>query len=390
MARNRGIPHVALLIETSQAYGRCLIEGIVQYVRERGPWSIQFEERGLQDPPPRWLKGWRGDGIITRTTTRALANAIRGTGAPTVELCDHASGGLEVGCDHPAIGRMAAEHLFDQGLRHFAFFAYGEALWIRFNREAFVRDLARRGYDCHIYQPPRTRSTFIPQWEQSQHARVVAWVRSLPRPLGMLCASDLHALPVLNACRQLRIAVPEQIAVLGVTNDTVICGVTDPPLSSIDLNSQRIGYEAAALLSRRMSGRARKGTPIYVPPSHIATRQSTDVLAIGDQDVAEAIRFIRQTAQKKIRVSEVADAVGLSRRVLERRFLDFLGRSPKAEIVRVQVEHAKMLLTQSDLPIEAIAAQCGVSFQYFGQLFRRETGVTPRAFRHAQREIKIF
>jgi len=386
MARNRGVPHVALLVETSRGYGRSIIEGIAQYVREHGPWSIQFEERDLEDPPPQWLAGWRGDGIIARSATDALAKAVRATGVAAVELHYSEPGGIDVGCDHDAVGRMAAEHLLDRGLRQFAFFAFGEVRWIRLRREAFVRVLAAAGHPCHVYQPPRGRRVALPHWEESQHPRVVQWIGSLPRPLGILCGSDLHALHVLDACRELGIQIPEQIAVLGVDNDAVICGVTNPPLSSIDLNSRRIGYEAAALLARRMAGRSLRSKSLSVPPSHVATRQSTDVLAIDDADVAQAISFIRQGAGKGIRVSEVAAGVGLSRRVLERRFRQWLGRSPKAEIVRVQIEAAKMLLTQSELSIEAVARQCGrTPFKYFGQLFRRETGLTPRAFRKAQR-----
>jgi LacI family transcriptional regulator len=386
MARNRGVPHVALLVETSRGYGRSLIEGIAQYVREHGSWSIQFEERDLEDPPPRWLAGWRGDGIIARSATDALAKAVRAIGVPLVELHYREPDGIDVGCDHDAVGCMAAEHLLDRGLRQFAFFAFGEVRWIRLRREAFVRVLAAAGHSCKVYQPPLSRRVVLPHWEESQRPHVARWVGGLPRPLGILCASDLHALHVLDACRDLGIQIPEQIAVLGVDNDAVICSVINPLLSSIDLNSRRIGYEAAALLTRRMTGRSLRSKPLSIPPSHVVTRRSTDVLAIDDADVAQAIGLIRQRAGKGICVSEVAAGVGLSRRVLERRFRQWLRRSPKAEIVRVQIEAAKMLLAQSELSIEAIARQCGgASFKYFGQLFRRETGLTPRAFRKARR-----
>ena len=165
-------------------------------------------------------------------------------------------------------------------------------------QEAFVRALASPGYTCHLYEPPAARQVAVPHWEESQQVHVVEWISSLPRPLGILCASDLHAMPVLKACRELKIPVPEQIAVLGVDNDSVICGVTNPPLSSIDLDSRRIGYVAAALLGRKMSDRRLRFKPMYLPPSRVVTRQSTDMLAVNNEDVAEAIRIIREGAER--------------------------------------------------------------------------------------------
>ena len=382
MARKSRIPRVALFIETSRGFGRGLIEGIVQYVREHGPWSIQFEERGLEDPPPKWLKGWRGDGIITRTATRSLARAIRDTGRPTVELLRSGYMPVDIECDHDKVGRMAADHFVERGLRAFAFFTFGEAVWIHKRRDGFVGALAAGGYDCLQYQPPDHRSVTLPHWEEKQQASIAKWLRGLPQPLGIFCAGDVYAMRLLEICRTCNIAVPERIAILGVDNDAVICNVTAPPLSSVDLDSRLIGYEAASLLSRKMMGRSSHAETRYIPPSHIATRQSTDILAVSDSDVAEAIRFIRENAYRGICASQVVAEIGLSRRTLERRFQHYLGRSLKAEILRTQIENAKLLLSQSDLPVEAVGRRCGFPvFKYFGQVFRRETAVTPRAFR---------
>jgi LacI family transcriptional regulator len=379
--RNRPF-QVALLIETSRGFGRGVIEGIVQYVREHGPWSVQFEERGLEDRPPQWLQGWRGDGIIARTATSELARAIRNTGVPTVELLTTGRANADVECDHNAVGRLATEHFLDRGLRQFGFFAFGEAAWIRMRRDGFIRAVTSHGYQCLQYRPSNPRQVALPHWCQKQHVLVAQWLRSLPQPLGIFCASDVYAMWLLESCRGCKIAVPEQIAVLGVDNDSVICGVTNPSLSSVDLDSRRIGYEATALLHRRMTRRTLHAKPIWLPPSHIVARQSTDILAVNDVDVALAIRFIRENALRGIQVPSVAEAVGLSRRALERRFQRCLGRSPKAEILRMQIENAKILLIRSELSIEAIVQRCGFSsFKYFGQVFRREVGVTPSSFR---------
>jgi LacI family transcriptional regulator len=382
MARKHSVPRVAILIETSRVYGRELIEGIVQYVHEHGPWSIQFEERGLEDPPPQWLRGWNGDGIITRTATPALARAIRRTGRPAVELLrnDRFSGDVE--SDHDAVGRLAAEHFIQRGLETFGFFAFGEAAWVRMRREGYIRALAALGHGCFQYRPPRHRSVILPHWDECQQGRVARWLGDLPTPVGIFCAGDVHAMHLIKVCNTCGIAVPERVAVIGVDNDAVICNVTNPPLSSVDLDTRRIGYEAAVLLDRRMKGQSLNSRLHVVPPSHIVTRQSTDVMAISDPDVAEALRLIRENAHRRIRASDVIAKIGLSRRTLERRFEHHLHRSLKAEILRVQIGNAKLLLSRSNLPVEAVGKQCGFPrFKYFGQVFRRETGVTPREFR---------
>lgn len=368
------------------AFGRGLIEGIVQYANERGPWAIQFEERGLEDPAPKWLKGWQGDGIIARTAVPSLINAIRRVRRPTVELHRVRGVHVDIESDHDLVGQMAADHFLERGLREFGFFAFGETVWIPLRRDGFVRALASRGHDCFLYQAHDRRQVSLPHWVERQHAHVARWLCSLPQPIGILCAEDVHAMRLLEVCRACRIAVPERIAILGVDNDAVVCSVANPPLSSVDLDSRLMGYEAAALLARRMAGRSPRGETHFIPPSHIATRQSTDILAIADPDVAEAIRCIRENAHRQIRVTQVAAEVGLSRRTLERRFRNSLGRSLKAEMLRVQIENAKLLLTQSGLAIEAVGKRCGFpSFKYFGQVFRRETGITPRGFRQMRR-----
>jgi LacI family transcriptional regulator len=190
---------------------------------------------------------------------------------------------------------------------------------------------------------------------------------------------------LLDVCRELNIAVPEEVAILGLGNDPVVCDTVHPTLSSIDLNSRLIGYEAARLLDTRMAGKAIDG-PIFVAPSHVAVRQSTDLMAIQDSDVAQAVRFIRQSACKGIDVSRVAKEIGLSRSSLEQRFHRYLERTPAAEIMRVRIEHAKMLLSRTDQTVECIARKSGfASAKYFTRAFRREVGTTPSAYRRSQR-----
>lgn len=377
------IPQVLLLVETSRAYGRAIMEGIGQYVRERGPWSVYFEERGLDDPPPGWLKGWRGHGIIARTRNRNVAAQLRATRLPVVEL--HGAPQVaqpHVYPDEQAIGRMAAEHLLDRGLRRLAFFAADETWWIKLRREGFARALADHGMTCDSCPGPLDRSPHESRWQRQEEERIASWVQSLEKPIGVFCATDRYALRLLNVCRGLNVAVPEEVAVLGIDNDPVICGLSFPPLSSIEQNPHRIGYEAAGLLARMIAGERPVQKMIVVPPSHVVVRQSTGGLAIDDSDVAQAVRFIREHACRGISVEQVAHAVSLSRRALERRFRVCLQRSPKREIARVQMERAKLLLHEPRIAVAAVAREAGfASMSHFIKAFHRETGLTPRQFR---------
>ncbi len=379
MARRLKLPRVLLIIETSRSYGRGLVEGIGRYVGMHGPWAIEFRERGLADPLTPWLKRWRGDGIISRTVRRADVDHLLATGIPTVELfADPALGLPRVYPDNQAVGRLAAEHFLERGIHSVAFFALERTWWVQARCESFNAAARQQGVPCEVFLPPRHRRIRPDDQEISR------WVQRLPEPCGLFCACDSFALPIFKVCRILGIAIPEQIAVLGVDNDSVLCAVTQPPLSSVNLDAERIGYEAATLLDHLMAGRRRTHQALVIEPEGIVARQSTDILLLVDPDVAQAVRIIREHACRGLLVSQVTQAVGLSRRTLEQRFRRALGRTPKEEITRLQLERAKQLLRETTLRIEQIAKLCGfTSFKYFPRAFRRETGQTPRAYRQA-------
>lgn len=383
------LPHVLLLVETSTAFGLAMLRGIGRYAREHGPWSFFLEQRGLEEPPSRWLKRWRGDGIIARTATRAVADLVQATRVPVVELLgEQADGAAKVFCDNTAAGRMAAEHLLGCGLRHFGFFAFGEAWWIGMYRDGFRQVLASHGYPCDVYAPPRANRHLLPKWRDAQEPGVAAWLRSLAKPAGVFAPDVVYAARLLDICRNMGVAVPEQVAVFTAPNDESLCIVTTPPLSAVDQGSPRIGYEAAALLARMMAGEPAPPRTLWVPPSHVVARQSTEVLALDDTDMVQAVRFIRENACRGIDVPRVSAAVGLSRRALERKFRRHLGRTPKDEILRLKIERAQFLLTQTDMSIDTIARTSGFpSFKNFAKLFVREVSVTPHVYRKTHRVL---
>jgi LacI family transcriptional regulator len=378
-ARHR-MPRVLLLIDTAGSYGRGVVEGIGRFALENGPWSIQFEYRALDSQPPEWLSEWAGDGIIARTNNAAQSRMLSAMKCPVVELFSDA----QVRLDLAAEGNMVIEHFLNCGLRHFGYFTYGEVQWIKTHRDAFIKALEERKYMCHGFAAPVSRRS-MPVWRDNQRSSVLRWIRSLPRHIGIYTPSDLHAVRILDACHEAKISVPDEIAILGRGNDPVVCETVRPTLSSVDPDSRRIGYEAAKMLAEKMAG---KSVPdeVLIPPNRVAARQSTDFIVVEDADVAQAVQFIRHNACQGIDVLRVAEEVGISRRALELKFRQLMGRAPKSEIRRVRIEHAKMLLARTETTINAVAHKSGFpSSNYFARAFFRDVGQMPNAYRKTQR-----
>jgi LacI family transcriptional regulator len=379
-------PHVALMVETSIVYGRHLLRGIIRYLRLQQPWSVFFEQRELGAAPPDWLKDWRGDGIICRPTTPQLARLFQQRRIPVVDLNDlHGDLGLPgIWSDHRAIGRLGAQHLLERGFRQLAFCGFTDQIFSRERRAGFLDTLHSAGRDAAVYESPWFGPSVHP-WEQEQRA-IGRWLKGLPRPLGVMACNDMRGQHVLDACQRIGAHVPEEVAVIGVDDDALLCELCDPPLSSVVPNPERIGYEAAALLDRLMAGDKPARTQWRVEPLGVTTRRSTDVLAIDDPHVAAAVRYIHEQACHGATVRDVLAQVPLSRTLLERRFRQYLGRSPQAEIRAVQLKRVKQLLTETDLRLERIAELAGYRHpEYLSVVFKRETGQTPGQYRQQAR-----
>lgn len=375
---------VALLIEATNGYARGLLHGVARYAHEHGRWTIYFEPRALDEPPPKWLKGWKGDGILARIGNHRTANAVMAVHSPVVELRRMLSlpGIPAIGPDHGAVARLAFDHLRERGFRHFAFCGLpcGQDPPLDDRADAFVTCLGSAGLACNVFPADHRMG-----WEQEQRL-LVRWIRGLPKPVAVMTCQDNRGLQVLRACTQVGIAVPDQVAVIGAGNDDCLCNLSDPPLSSVDLAPETIGYEAAALLERMMEGRPPPSSALLVQPRGIVTRFSTDVLATEDEAVSRAVGFIRGRARDNIQVSDVLAHVKLSRSGLEPRLKRVLGRTIHQEIHHVRIERVKALLANSLLPTKQIADQTGFnSVQYLTRVFRKATGQTPSAYRKRMR-----
>ncbi len=377
--------HVLLNIETSRAHGRGILEGISKYIREKGNWKVFFEDRGVSEKMPLWLHAWCGDGIITRSRNTVIAEELHKKNIPVVELLgDGKRFRADIEGDDDPLGEAAAEHFWERGFRNFAFFCPDNTFWSKRRLAAFQKRLAEYGATCETCRFPRKemKDYLLNALLKRSDDFLENWLRSLPKPTGLLAAIDLHAAYILEACLNAGIAVPEEIAILGCGNDKLHCSLFSPQLSSIDLNSRRIGYEAALLLDKKMNGETLSDLPIRIPPGGIVIRQSTDIIAVKDPDVALALKLIRERFSEPIGIPQIIAETGLSRRTLERRFQKWIGRTIEHELVRVRLEQAKYLLKETNIPVTSIGPRIGISDpQYFMRFFRREIGMTPNQYR---------
>jgi len=379
-------PRVAVLIEASNAYGRGLLEGIHRYLREHDPWTILLPEHGRGLPPLEMLARWKGDGVIARIETEAIARALgRLRRRHSLAIVDVSAARLladvpYVETDDAAIARIAVDHFFERDFRHLAFLGDERFRWSGNRCDAFVAS-AGAGKTVAVYEPPRRGRSAAADDEA-----VEEWLVSLPKPVGLLACYDIRGRQALEACRRAGLSVPDEVAVLGVDDDAVLCGLSSPPLSSVIPDAIGAGRVAAELLEALMRGERLDRDEWLLPPVGIAMRQSTDVLAIDDEIVTAAMRYIREHACTGIRVADLVRAVGVRRRVLERRFTLRVGHTPHEEIARVQFRRVEQLLAETDLPLATIAARAGFRHpEYMTVAFTRRHGTSPSRWRRARR-----
>lgn len=410
------VPRVILLLYPNAGYDRGILQGIRRYARAHGPWIFYLagEEPGLSVPEMETfsntrikaidvgkgrhrmyvpnLRQWGATGIIGRLQTPEITTMAMKSGVPIIamDLSDEQLSGGSVLAKVPELrpdshkgGRIAAEHLLDRGFRHFGYCGYGNRTWSERRRQGFCQRLEEAGFSCNVYKPPKQK-TPLP-WQQERRA-ITAWLGSLPKPVGIMTCNDVRGFLVLETCTLHKIPVPDEVAVVGADDDQLLCELSSPSLSSVAWNIERGGYQAAELLDKLMSGRTKTPQRIEVEPLWVVSRQSTDVVAVDDQEVAAALRFIRQKSNESIGVNDVVAQVALSRRALEIRFEHSLGRSIRSEIQRVRLARTKQLLVETDMSAAKISNAVGFSsLSYLCKVFHREIGETLAHYRRHNR-----
>jgi LacI family transcriptional regulator len=376
-------PQVLLVFLTRFEESMAMLKGIAHYERTHQLWAAFHDDQARAETDPRWLQSKKWHGVISRHTTPGLVQMCAKLKIPLVDVNDVPPfpGVPKIRPDNVGIGHLGAEHFLERGHQHFGFAGFSNDGWSCERREGFVEALRLAGRKCDVFDV-NYPGDLTPVWDVEQITALSDWISRLPKPVGVMACFDLRAQQLISAAQASNVLVPEEIAVLGANNDPIRCELSYPPLSSVAPNAFQSGYRAAEVLAGILAGRHPTNLDQRIEPLGVVTRPSTDVLAINDRNVATALSFIRERACQGITVEQVVAHAHASRSQLEKKFRHHLGRSPQAEIRRVQVAKIRQLLFETDFPLKKIAELTGFEHvEYMCVLFKRLTSDSPGIYR---------
>ncbi len=381
-AKRKRVRHIALALPLDVVFVERLLPGILDFARNQGGWVFtQIPER--LTPSFEWLRNWEGDGAFVLIGSQADVKVARSLDIPIVNVGGYVRDERipTVTLDQQMVGRLAAEHLLARRFRRFGYYGVRGLWYSEQRRIGFESAIREAGYVCSsIGGTTLARSARDLRRVAGELTR---WLRPLQPPVGILASWDLRAQMLSEACRMIGLRVPEDVAIIGVDNDPIACEFCIPQLSSVSRNDRELGWQAASLLSQLLEGKRASKLPILIPPDRVVARQSTDVLAIEDAEIATIVQQIRDHLNQVFGVERMLPLSILSRRQLEQRFRRSVGSSPYAFLNELRVERAKMLLTESrKRTLTRIASECGFSeLRRFRTVFSRLTKVSPGEYR---------
>lgn len=383
------LPRIAVLLNHWNAFDRGIIRGVSKYIKIHGSFLI-FSDVAITSRKDEdldlvtRLKAWQPDGILFRDTS--ITEDIFSLNKPTIVIPQFSEypGYTNITSNNLVIGEWAAMYFLKKGYKNYGFSGYPEYEWSNVRLEGYKKVLAESGFEVFDYQ--KHYGGNIGNWE-SEKQFLLKWLQELPKPIAIFCVSDSHARVVVDALRILSIMIPQEVAILGVDNDEVLCDLTIPSISSIVQSCEVSGYEAISRLGLMIENDYKGSEPIIVEPAKIMERQSTDVYAVEDKLVQKALYFIRNTAaSKRISIADVTDYVRISRRSLEWKFRKQLNHSILDEIKMVKIEKIKQLLLETDYTVQQIAFEVGLSTDdNFSRYFRSVAGMSPERYRMVHR-----
>lgn len=389
MMENQKHYKIALLFNANKVYDRQVVEGIGQYIQaSQCTWDIFVEDEFIYHAET--INHLAIDGIIADFDDPKTVELLQHTQIPTIAVGgsykrpDFYPHFPYVATDNEALIEMAFAHLQQKGLAHFAFYGLQtdtEKHWSQERKNSFVSLMDKNNYPIYIYEGGQTTAE---NWLTEQQ-KLINWLRTLPPHTGIVAVTDARARHLLQACEYCKIAVPEELCVIGIDNEELIQYLSRVSLSSVEQGTREIGYQAAKLLHRLLNGQKVTCTPVLVMPEAVHSRTSTDYRSLRDPLVIQAMHYIRHRACQGIKVEQVLDHLVVSRSNLEQRFKNEMGQSIHQVIHQEKLYRAKNLLQQTELSIQEIAEMCGYpSIQYFYSVFKKELGMTPRMFREGR------
>lgn len=378
---DRRRPLVGVAVDAAMGFGRDVLRGAMRYANARHRWMLHEELRAFGPK----LEDWpHCDGAVIAVSMPAVVEQVRAGSGHVVSCSGNADPrSMPVVCiDDEAVGRMAADHLINCRVENFGFYGRIRHTVSNNRLRGFRAALREQGRDC---SESLIEGSFKYGWSGRPHwPKLIEWMQSLPKPVGILAMDDMAARDVSAACQSIGLPIPERVALLGVNDDDLLCGTSSPSLSSVAVDFTRVGETAARLLDRLLCGEKLSAEQRHVrlQPVGVNRRASTDFLAVEDPHLADALRYIREHACDPCLVGDILKHIPVGRRWLERQFVQKLGRTPHDEIVRVRMETARRLLLQSDETLPQIAGRCGfTAVQNFSRAFRDSLGITPAAYR---------
>jgi len=383
------LPRVALMIESSRTYGRELVRGIMQYSRLHGPWEFPwvfykqdlfYISRGSERAELEHLIKWKPDGIIARDAKDVVR--LAGLNIPmfvAVAMNPPEPQRHNIIADNPAIGKMAAQHLLERGFRHFGYCGFDNMYWSVLRGESFAKTIAKAGYETRFYKQPKSQAART--WYREETI-LAEWLKRLPKPVGIMACNDDRGQHIAEACAIAKLDVPYEVAIIGVDNDDQVCDMSNPSLSSVALDVENASFSACSLLDKMMAGQKMPPQTVTVSPKRVVTRQSTNIVAVEDKLVSQALNYIHRNAKNLIQVDDVIKALDVSRRSLHDKFNKALRRSVYSEIKRVRIDLISQMLLETDMSISDIALNLGYdNTNHFARYFKQKTGISPIDYR---------
>lgn len=371
------IPRVAILIDPAFGWGRSIIDGILAYTNNIAPWHIHFSPslqlRQLTHLP----NDWKVDGIIATVDCPQLAQTLKRTGLPIVNVADISIKGFvvpNVRTDDRASTQLAAEHFIRRGFNHLAFVGSSANENAKHYGEAFANALIKRNISAHIYP--------VDTYSPGDRTALIQWLKNLPKPVGILVWGAGNSQQVVDCCLEAGLSVPHDVSVLSGNYDPLMNRACFPPVSGIELPTRQIGYKAANLLHALLQKESVPAEITWIAPSSIKEELSTETLAVEDPRIVRAVQFIQDHAFHSISMKDIMKEVPMSQRALERQFFQLFGHTPIEEIKCLRINKARKLLAETDLPMQLIAEACGyATYNYLSIVFKKTTGTTPRDYR---------
>lgn len=383
---------VLMMTDFTESYGNKLLQGIIKYSHEHSPWVVgkiplSFRDGNQLKTAAEIADHWKADAIIGQFRSFEDIRPFQERGIIPVaqDFLQSFPGIINITGDYLEAGRMAARYFMERGLRHFAYYGLNGVVWSDGRRDGFMEVAARdAGAPLRKSDIREIKNLKTSWWYNTE--KLIHWLRSLPKPVGIYCCDDNKAYNIIEACSQSQqtgLRIPEDILLLGTDNDETVCQLCMPQLSSVALDVEIAGYQVAALIEYLLNlppkERSKHYSDIIVRPTQIVTRHSTDALVNDNPYISKILRYIENNIGKSLRVEDLVALVPMSRRTLEETFSKSMGTSIYRYIIRTRVSRFQKLILGGLSPSQA-AMELGLEYKSLSREFKRQTGLSPKEF----------